>query len=64
MSDDAWKLELQRAVGRIEGKLDQSLDDTKDHGTRIRGLERKMHWWSGIAAAIGVAIGYVTKQHA
>ena len=32
--------EIQRALGRIEGKLDAVIDTQKEHATKIDGLER------------------------
>jgi len=53
--------EVQRALGRIEGKLDGISDDIRDtrarlagHGQRIAGLEKSRSKFLG-AAAVAVA---------
>lgn len=56
--------ELQRTVGRIEGKLDTFIQQmaiqdkrTTDLEVRTRKVENRQHWYSGVAAAVGVALG-------
>lgn len=62
--------ELQRSLGRVEGKLDALIDATTAHETRreerfngveqrIRKVEARQHWYSGAAAAIGALLGVV-----
>ena len=53
--------DLHRAVGNIEGKLDQVLDnqhkfreDSKNLDGRLVKVENKIHWYSG-AVAVFVA---------
>lgn len=62
--------ELQRSVGRIEGKIDTFINQLKvqdeRHGhldTRVRKVEGRQHWYSGVAAAVGAALGIVAKAH-
>jgi hypothetical protein len=56
--------DLQRSVGRIEGKLDAFIKQMKDQDdratdleARMRGVENRQHWYSGVAAALGLLIG-------
>jgi hypothetical protein len=57
--------ELHRAVGRIEGKIDTFIEQMKvgddRHGkleTRVRSVEGRIHWYSGLAAAVGALVGF------
>ena len=57
-------VELHRAVGRIEGKLDTFLaqmkahdDRTTDLEVRTRKVENRQHWYSGVTAVIGMIFG-------
>ena len=56
--------ELQRSVGRIEGKLDIFIDEMKDRDEastalelRLRKVENRQHWYSGIVGTAGVVLG-------
>ena len=56
--------EMQRSIGRIEGKLDTFLeqmkaqdDRTMKQEVRLRKVENRQHWYSGIGAAIGALLG-------
>ena len=56
--------DIQRALGRIEGKQDAMLvqlergtDRMDKHDKRIGSLERSRHWVTGVAAGIGALIG-------
>jgi hypothetical protein len=53
--------ELQRALGRVEGKLDDFLNTMNDHDSRIGRLERWKAYILGAAAASGVFLGAVWK---
>jgi len=60
--------DLHRAVGRIEGKVDAILDKLEETDARhekaekrIGSIERKVHWYSGAAAVVAAALGYVMK---
>lgn len=44
--------ELNRSVGRIEGKLDALLDQTKNFDKRISSVEKKVWYGSGIGAVL------------
>jgi hypothetical protein len=62
-------IELQRAVGRIEGKLDSfiaKLDagDSRHESAekRIGAVERKQAWYAGAAATVGAIAAYVFKH--
>lgn len=61
--------DLQRTVGRIEGKLDTFIQQmaiqdkrTTDLEVRTRKVENKLHWWSGAAVIIGSLIGYTARN--
>lgn len=65
---------LERAVGRIEGKLDTFIAQMAAHDERTTGievrtrkLEGKVNWATGAGATFGVIIGAVissfTKAH-
>lgn len=49
--------EVQRSLGRIEGKLDAALARMEHHEERITSTERRVWTFSGIAAVIGAALG-------
>ena len=51
--------ELQRALGRVEGKLDQALANFAHHDSRISlldkrvgSVEKKVYWFSGASAVL------------
>lgn len=48
-------VELERALGRVEAKIDLFLEAQKDHGKRLSVLESFRHQLLGISAAISVA---------
>lgn len=57
--------EIQRSLGRIEGKVDSLIarQDAKDRrdedrDNRIQSIERRQWWLSGVAAAIGGLLGF------
>jgi len=50
-------VDVARALGRIEGKLDDLLDSREDQEKRIRALESKSAWMAGAAAAVGAVAG-------
>lgn len=56
--------EVQRSLGRIEGKLNALVDSFAEHSTdmekRIRKVENKQHWYAGIGTAAGSFIGLLT----
>lgn len=56
--------ELQRTVGRIEGKLDTFIAQMATHDERTTRLEvragkieNRQHWYSGVGATIGLLLG-------
>lgn len=51
--------EIQRSLGRIEGKLDTILDVQKTHATRLDDLDALKNRGYGIIAAITVAGGFM-----
>lgn len=57
--------DLHRAVGNIEGKLDQVLDnqhkfreDNKNLDGRLSSVEQKIHWYSGVVAVFAAGITF------
>lgn len=58
--------DLQRDLGRVEGKLDSVIELLKDNGAkhvalegRVRKVEGKLLYFSGISLAIGVFLSKV-----
>lgn len=58
--------DLQRALGRIEGKLDAVAEDVKSvtayaakNAERIGSLERSRAWLAGAAAAVGAFVSWI-----
>ena len=56
--------DLRVQTARIEGKIDDFLEQIKTQGNRSEGLEVRMrklenrqHWYSGAAAGIGGIVG-------
>lgn len=54
--------DLLRALGRIEGKQDQFLDNHSrlrgDHdklSSKVDAVENKLHWLAGVTAAVGAS---------
>lgn len=65
MSDLDHQLEVQRTLGRMEGKLDAlvttmatHVEDDKTVEKRVGKLERRQAWTSGASAVIGTLIGW------
>lgn len=63
--------ELQRALGRVEGKLDTFIAQmaTQDNRTtelevRVRRTENKQYWLSGFGSMLGTLAGlFLGKPH-
>ncbi|MGE5163040.1 MAG: hypothetical protein ACM3IH_03315 [Sphingobacteriales bacterium] len=62
--------EIQRSLGRIEGKLDGIKGHLDQHSesitsidARLGRVEKKVYWFSGITAAMGAALGIFIKGH-
>lgn len=53
--------ELQRAMGRIESKVDMLLDRDADRELRLSSLERSRSWLQGILAVLAVAWAAILK---
>lgn len=53
--------EVQRSLGRLEGKLDAALEKMDNHEPRIARLERWQAWTFGAAGAVGVVVGVFWK---
>jgi hypothetical protein len=56
--------ELRQTTGRVEGQLGTFIGQMKvqderstEHDARIRKVENRQHWYSGVAAAIGLVAG-------
>lgn len=55
--------EIQRAMGRVEAKLDLLLDRSDAHDTRISAVEKKVWWATGASAVITfVATNFLGKH--
>lgn len=61
--------ELQRSVGRVEGKLDAFIkqmatadDRATDLEVRTRKVEARQHWYSGAGAIVGLLLGFGTEH--
>jgi hypothetical protein len=59
--------EIHRALGRVEGKIDNMLiqmkahdDRTTDLEVRTRKVENKQYWISGLGSAVGAIVGLLT----
>lgn len=62
--------EIQRSLGRIEGKLDGIRSHLDQHTDSISGIdarlvkvEKKVYWFSGLAGAVGAIFGIFLKGH-
>lgn len=62
--------EIQRSLGRIEGKLDgirshldQHTDSISTIDARLAKVEKKVYWFSGITGAMGAMLGIFLKGH-
>lgn len=55
-------VETRDAVLNLSTKLDHLTDDSQDHESRIRTLERTVWKWAGAAAVLGSAGGYFLPQ--
>lgn len=53
--------EIQRSLGRIEGKLDGALDVQSETIVRLSEVEKKLWYQSGIFAAAGALIAWFVK---
>lgn len=51
-------VETRDGVRDLSTKLDNLSDDSRDHETRLRALEKAIWKWAGAAAALGSAGGY------
>jgi hypothetical protein len=51
--------DLQRTMGRVEGRL----EDFGELHVRVRRLENRQHFYSGIAAVVGSIAGMFVKPH-
>lgn len=55
-------VETRDAVRDLNVKLDHLTDDSKDHESRIRALEKKVWQWAGAATVLGAGGGYGLAQ--
>lgn len=49
--------EIQRSLGRIEGKLDMMLETQEAHGERLNNLDALKNKFYGIVSAVAVVAG-------
>lgn len=66
MSDDRDTLLM---LGRIDGKLDGLIASVVKQGvrhdaleTRVRSVEGKQYWFTGVVAAAAALIGYIVPR--
>jgi hypothetical protein len=64
MIDREEFISMDRAVGRIEGKIDAFIEQMKVHDNRTtdldvrtRKVEQRQYWLSGVGAALGAIAG-------
>jgi len=62
--------ELQRAIGRVEGKMDTFIAQMQAHDDRTTGLEvrtrnveNKQYWLSGLGSAVGYLVGILSTHN-
>lgn len=62
--------EIHRSLGRIEGKVESIGDnveeikrDLESFERRLRKLEAKQHWYSGVGAGLGMIAGLFFGRH-
>lgn len=55
--------ELQRAMGRVEAKVDLLIERTGKYDTRISAVEKKVWWSSGAAAVITFIATNILGKH-
>lgn len=60
--------ELQRALGRLEGKVDSILEKFTTDGKRFEGIEerlleveKKVWYAAGLSGALSVALSYIAR---
>jgi hypothetical protein len=53
--------EIQRALGRVEAKVDQLLEQDRGFEQRLAKVEHKVTWFSGAAAVIGTLVGWAVS---
>lgn len=60
--------DLQRSVGRVEGKLDAFIDQMKvqdnrttDLEVRQRKVENRQHYWAGAGTLVGAFVGWFAQ---
>ena len=55
--------ELQRAMGRVESKVDLLIERTGAYDKRISAVEKKVWWSSGAAAVIAFITTNILSKH-
>jgi hypothetical protein len=58
---DALSTDMEKGFDRLDSKFDERLESRDrrfdGHEGRLRSIEQKQAWWSGIAAVMGTAVG-------
>lgn len=54
--------DLMRAFGRLEQKVDTTLEQASSHAGRIGSLERTRSYGYGVAAALTAVVGWVFQR--
>lgn len=59
MSDD----EIQRAMGRVESKVDMLLDRSSAYEKRLHAVEKKVWYASGVSAVLAYIATHILGRH-
>lgn len=55
--------ELQRAMGRVEAKVDLLLERSGGYEKRLGAVEKKVYWASGVSAVLAyIATNFIGKH--
>lgn len=55
--------ELQRAMGRVESKVDILLERTGVYERRLTSVEKRVWWGSGVAAVVAFIASNLLGRH-
>ncbi len=55
--------ELQRAMGRVEAKVDLLIERTGTYDKRISAVEKRVWWSSGAAAVVAYIATNIIGKH-
>jgi hypothetical protein len=60
---DAETTGIERAIGRLEGKMDLLIDMHASNEKRVGAVEKKVWWASGAAGVIAVILEKMAFNH-